>query len=51
MEIQRIIAEVERRLSVIAATEQAIAANLSRAERLRQAILHRAFTGQLIPPP
>ncbi len=46
-EQKRIVAEVERRLSVVAATEQAIAANLARAQRLRQAILHRAFTGQL----
>jgi type I restriction enzyme S subunit len=48
-EQERIVAEVERRLSVVTATEQAITANLSRAERLRQAILHRAFTGQLVP--
>ncbi|KAA3657828.1 MAG: hypothetical protein DWQ04_26960 [Chloroflexi bacterium] len=48
-EQKRIVAEVERRLSVITATEQAITTNLARAERLRQSILHRAFTGQLIP--
>ncbi|MCB8943407.1 MAG: restriction endonuclease subunit S [Ardenticatenaceae bacterium] len=48
-EQERIVAEVERRLSVVTATEQAITANLARAERLRQAILHRAFTGQLVP--
>jgi type I restriction enzyme S subunit len=47
-EQQRIVAEVERRLSVITATEQAITLNLARAERLRQSILHRAFTGQLV---
>ncbi len=47
-EQHRIVAEVERRLSVITATEQAIITNLSRAERLRQSILHRAFTGQLV---
>ncbi|MCL4872356.1 MAG: restriction endonuclease subunit S, partial [Anaerolineae bacterium] len=47
-EQKRIVAEVERRLSVVAATEQAIATNLARAERLRQSILHRAFTGQLV---
>lgn len=47
-EQERIVAEVERRLSVVAATEQAITTNLSRAERLRQSILHRAFTGQLV---
>ncbi|HUM70726.1 MAG TPA: restriction endonuclease subunit S, partial [Chloroflexota bacterium] len=48
-EQKRIVAEVERRLSVVAATEQAITTNLARAERLRQSILHRAFTGQLVP--
>ncbi|MBK9053139.1 MAG: restriction endonuclease subunit S [Chloroflexi bacterium] len=47
-EQHRIVAEVERRLSVITATEQAITTNLARAERLRQSILHRAFTGQLV---
>lgn len=46
-EQERIVAEVERRLSVVTATEQAITTNLARAERLRQSILHRAFTGQL----
>lgn len=47
-EQERIVAEVERRLSVVTAIEQTITANLSRAERLRQSILHRAFTGQLV---
>jgi type I restriction enzyme S subunit len=49
-EQKRIVAEVERRLSVVAAMEQAVAVNLARAERLRQSILHRAFTGRLVPP-
>jgi type I restriction enzyme S subunit len=48
-EQKRIVAEVERRLSVISANEKAIAANLSRAERLRQSILQQAFSGQLVP--
>jgi type I restriction enzyme S subunit len=47
-EQQRIVAEVERRLSVVAEVE-AVAANLKRAERLRQSILKRAFEGQLVP--
>lgn len=47
-EQHRIVAEVERRLSVVAATQQAITANLARANRLRQSILHRAFSGQLV---
>jgi type I restriction enzyme S subunit len=47
-EQQRIVAEVERRLSVIQAAEQVAAANLRRAERLRQSILKRAFEGKLV---
>ena len=39
----RIVAEVERRLSVIEELEVAVAANLKRAERLRQSVLARAF--------
>ena len=48
-EQHRIVAEVERRLSVVERMEAEIAAGLRRAERLRQAILHRAFTGRLVP--
>lgn len=48
-EQHRIVAEAERRLSVVAALEAAVAANLKRAERLRQAILKRAFEGKLVP--
>lgn len=48
LEQQRIVAEVERRLSVVQELEQAIAANLKRAGRLRQAILRQAFEGRLI---
>ena len=45
----RIVAEVERRLSVIDELEMQVEANLKRAERLRQAILKRAFEGKLVP--
>jgi type I restriction enzyme S subunit len=45
----RIVAEVERRLSVIEELETLAEANLRRAERLRQAILKRAFEGKLVP--
>jgi type I restriction enzyme S subunit len=48
-EQQRIVAEVERHLSVIDALEATIATNLKRADRLRQAILKRAFEGKLVP--
>jgi type I restriction enzyme S subunit len=46
-EQHRIIAEVERRFSVLDELEMAVTANLKRAERLRQSILHSAFTGKL----
>ena len=48
-EMGRISAEVERRLSVIDELEIQVEANLKRAERLRQAILKRAFEGKLVP--
>jgi type I restriction enzyme S subunit len=44
----RIVAEVERRLSIIDELEAIVAANLQRAARLRQSILQRAFAGELI---
>ena len=43
----RIVAEVERRLSVVAELESVVTANLQRAVRLRQSILRKAFTGEL----
>jgi type I restriction enzyme S subunit len=48
-EQRRIIAEVERRFSVIDELEAVIAANLKRSDRLRQAILKHAFEGKLVP--
>ena len=45
----KIIAEVEKRLSVAEEVEQQINRNLKRAEHLRQAILKRAFSGKLVP--
>jgi type I restriction enzyme S subunit len=44
----RIVAEVERRLSVVEELEAVVAANLQRATRLRQSILQKAFTGELV---
>ena len=44
---QRIVAEVERRLSVAEEGEAALTANLHRAQRLRQSILKQAFAGRL----
>jgi len=40
----RIVAEAERRLSVVEELESAVSANLQRTIRLRQSILQRAFT-------
>jgi type I restriction enzyme S subunit len=48
-EQHRIVAEVERRLSIADEAEATIEAALTRAERLRQAILKRAFEGKLVP--
>jgi type I restriction enzyme S subunit len=48
-EQRRIVADVERRLSVVAALEREVEAALARARRLRQAVLKRAFKGRLVP--
>ena len=47
VEQEQIVAEVERRLSVIEEVEAAVQANLARADRLRQSILYQAFKGEL----
>ncbi len=44
----RIVAEVERRLSVVEELEAMVSANLQRTARLRQSILQKAFTGGLV---
>ena len=43
----RIVEAVERRLSVIDELESVVSDNLQRAERLRQAVLQKAFKGEL----
>ena len=48
-EQERIVAEVERRLSVVQQAEATVEATLARAERLRQSILKQAFSGRLVP--
>lgn len=48
-EQHRIVAEVDRRLSLAREVKAQVDANLRRAERLRQAILQQAFSGRLIP--
>ena len=44
----RIVAEVERRLSVVEELESVVSANLQRVVRLQQSILQKAFTGELV---
>jgi type I restriction enzyme S subunit len=46
---QSIVAEVERRLSVVETLEGAVGASLARADRLRHSVLKRAFIGRLVP--
>ena len=46
-EQHRIVAEIDRRLTLLRATEAQVDANLKRAERLRQSILSRAFFGSV----
>lgn len=48
VEQTQIVAEVERRLSVIDELEATVEANLTRADRLRQSILSQAFSGKLV---
>lgn len=49
-EQRRIVAEVDRRLSVLDALDATLDANLARCAKLRQSILKRAFEGKLIRP-
>jgi type I restriction enzyme, S subunit len=44
----RIVAEVERRLSIVEELNAMVSANLQRTTRLRQSILQKAFTGKLV---
>jgi type I restriction enzyme S subunit len=48
-EQHQIVAEIERRLSIVAGAEAQVDANLRRADRLRQSILKQAFSGRLVP--
>ena len=45
----RIVAGVERRLSVVQQVEATVETSLAQAERLRQSILKQAFSGKLVP--
>lgn len=44
-----IVDEIDLRFSFVESLEEGVNANLARAERLRQAILQKAFNGQLVP--
>jgi len=48
-EQQRLVSELERRISLVGELEATVNACLKRAERLRQAILKLAFEGKLVP--
>ena len=43
-----VVAEVKRHLSVVEELEAVVSPNLQRATRLRQSILQKAFTGDLL---
>jgi type I restriction enzyme S subunit len=45
-EQERIVSEVDRRLSLILGVQAEVDANLKRAQALRQAVLHRQFQGE-----
>ncbi|MBM3861569.1 MAG: hypothetical protein FJ395_18240 [Verrucomicrobia bacterium] len=47
-EQERIVAEVERRLSVVEELSALVESNLKRATRLRQSVLQEAFAGRLV---
>ena len=46
-EQHRIVAEVDRRLSIVREVEAEVDANLKRAQALRQAVLSKAFYGEV----
>ena len=48
-EQQRIMADIEWRLSVVDVLDEVVTANAVRTDRLRQTILARAFEGKLVP--
>jgi type I restriction enzyme S subunit len=45
----RIVTEVEQSLSIVDELEITLTKSLTRAERLRQSVLRKAFSGQLVP--
>jgi type I restriction enzyme S subunit len=49
MEHQRVVDQLESKLSLVDAIEKELPHVLKRADRLRQSILKRAFEGKLVP--
>jgi type I restriction enzyme S subunit len=49
VEQQKIVQEVEEKLSVIEAVSSTIEINIKKSKQLKQSILHQAFTGNLVP--
>ncbi len=49
LEQEKIVEEIERRLSVVDEIEKTVEKNLKAAELLRQSVLERAFEGKLVP--
>jgi type I restriction enzyme S subunit len=49
LEQHQIVSEIESRLSVCDKLEEAVTESLKKAESLRQSILKKAFSGQLVP--
>jgi type I restriction enzyme S subunit len=49
-EQKEIVSQIERRLSIVDELNQNFDASFRRAERLRQSILKKAFSGRLVPP-
>jgi type I restriction enzyme S subunit len=49
IEQKKILQEIEHTLSMIRKIEELLETNFERAERLRQSILKRAFSGKLVP--
>jgi type I restriction enzyme S subunit len=48
-EQKEIIREIEKRVSILGELDREVDTNLKRAERLRQSLLEKAFSGKLIP--
>jgi len=48
-EIRQIVEQLEAKLTIISSTEDELALQIQKSEALRQSILNKAFSGQLVP--